>query len=97
MSDVAQEQNKNLLESINLGNRQAEQDLVNKYYKVLFYLLYKKTEDQSLAQDLCQDAFVVVLQKARNGEIKNIDAVGAFIRSVGLPHYIQSPPAPHEP
>lgn len=84
MSNVLEIQNKNLLESIALGDRNAEHKLIDKYYKTLFYLLFKQTNDSALSQDLCQDTFVLVLQKARNGEIRNTDAVGAFVRSVGV-------------
>lgn len=84
MSNIVQQNNNNLLESISLGDKQAEKKLVDKYYKTLFYILFKQTQDYSLTQDLCQDAFLIVLKKARNGEIKNNDAAGAFIRSVGV-------------
>lgn len=84
MSIVVQKKYADLLESIFHGDKAAEKKLVDTYYKTLFYILFKQTQDHSLTQDLCQDAFLIVLTKARNGEIKNTETIGAFIRSVGV-------------
>jgi len=76
--------NNNLLDNIRQGSKLAEKELVEKYYKSLFYIILKQSQDHSLSQDLCNETFIVVINKARNGEIKDVSAVGAFIRSVGI-------------
>ena len=73
-----------LLEKIKLGDKQAEQALVQKYYKNLQYILFQRSSDHELANDLAQEAFIVVINKARNGQIENPSALGAFIRNVGV-------------
>ena len=73
-----------LLEKIKLGDKQAEQALVNKYYRTLQLILTQRSSDPELAADLTQEAFIVVLNKARKGEINDPSAIGAFIRNVGV-------------
>ena len=73
-----------LLERIQLGDANAESELVEKYYKPLLFILRQQTQDIQLAQDLCQDAFAVTLSKARIGQIKSANALGGYIRSVGV-------------
>ena len=73
-----------LLEKIKLGDRQAEQTLVDKYYNTLRLILVHRSADHELANDLTQEAFIVVLNKARKGEINDPSAIGAFIRNVGV-------------
>lgn len=80
MSDSPEE----LVGKIKEGNKQAEQALVTKYYKSLEYILLNRSSDRDLTYDIAQETFIVVLEKARKGEIDNPAAVGAFIRNVGV-------------
>lgn len=71
-----------LLERIRNGDKQAEEILVHQYWRGLHYIVNRQTSDAELAADIAQDAFVVVITKARKGEIENAAAIGSFIRNV---------------
>ena len=73
-----------LLARIKKGDQDAENELVEKYYKGLFYILKRRCDDPQTAADMAQDAFIVVLSKARSGEIRNPEALAGFIRQTGL-------------
>ena len=59
-----------LLERIRNGDKQAEEALVSQYWRGLHYIVNRQTSDAELAADIAQDAFVVVITKARKGEIE---------------------------
>lgn len=73
-----------LLEKIRKGNKQAEQELVEKYYKGLHYILFQRSSDHELANDIAQETFIVVIKKARLGEIENPSSLSSFVRNVGI-------------
>nr|WP_252729263.1 sigma-70 family RNA polymerase sigma factor [Aliiglaciecola lipolytica] len=73
-----------LVDRIASGETQAEQQLVNKYWKSLFFILKKQADDDELANDIAQDTFLIVIDNIRNGKIENSSAVGAYIRRTGL-------------
>lgn len=73
-----------LIERIGAGDANAESELINKYWKSLFFILKKRCEDEQLASDMAQDAFIVVISKARNKEINNPLAIASFIRNTGV-------------
>lgn len=73
-----------LVERIGAGDKRAENELVTKYWKSLYFILNRRCNDNQLASDIAQDAFIVVISKARNGEIRNPEALSAFIRQTGV-------------
>lgn len=73
-----------LVVRIGAGDTSAETELVNKYWKSLYYILNRRCNDNQLASDIAQDAFIVVINKARNGEINSPNAIAGFIRQVGV-------------
>jgi len=73
-----------LVVRIRAGDASAETALVNKYWKSLYFILNKRCNDTQLASDIAQDAFIVVIAKARNGEINSPEAIAAFIRQTGV-------------
>lgn len=70
-----------LVERIASGDRTAEQNLYERYWRWLVAILHKETRDSHLAQDLAQDAFIVVLKAARGGGINQPDAITSFLRN----------------
>lgn len=74
----------NLLSRIASGDKSAESILVKNYYRGLLFVISRQTRNPDLAQDIAQDTFVVVLNKARNSEIHNPAALSAFIRQTGV-------------
>ena len=73
-----------LIERIVQGDKNAERQLVENYYQGLLFILYRQTDSLSLAEDLTQDTFVVVLRKLRDGDLRNPDALSSFIRQTGI-------------
>ena len=73
-----------LVTLIGKGITEAEQELVSLYWHGIFFLLNKRTGDSALAADLTQDTFIVVIKHARQGTIKNPQAIGCYIRRVGI-------------
>lgn len=75
---------KELVERIGAGDRQAEEELVKHYWKGLYFILQRRCSDPQLAADMAQDAFIVVIQKARSGAINTPEALSGFIRQTGV-------------
>ena len=73
-----------LVTRIGAGDKSAEEELVSKYWKSLYFILNRRCSDTQLAADLAQDTFIVVISKARNGEINKPEALSAFIRQTGV-------------
>jgi len=73
-----------LVNRILAGDSVAEEELIHKYWKSLFFVLNRRSNDPHLAADLAQDAFIVVIEKARTGKIENPQALSAFIRQTGI-------------
>ncbi len=73
-----------IVNRIKAGERDAEQELVTKYWRGLYFILNKRAKDPDLAADITQDTFIVVIEKARTGAINKPDAIGAFIRQTGV-------------
>ena len=86
---VAEKNNKltqaeSIVMRISKGDKLAEQELVSTYYRGLIFILHRQTQDQALSEDLAQDTFIVVIQKARDNGITNPTALSAFIRQTGI-------------
>lgn len=77
-------QAESIVARISSGDKLAEQELVNTYYRGLIFILNRQTQNQALSEDLAQDTFILVIQKARNNDINNPAALSAFIRQIGI-------------
>lgn len=73
-----------IIERIASGDKTAEKELVSNYYRGLFFILNRQTKNASLAEDLTQETFIVVIQKARNNEIKHPEKIKTYIRQTGI-------------
>lgn len=73
-----------LVDRIHAGEQAAEQDLVSQYWRSLYFILNRRANDPELAADMAQETFIVVINKARSGQIENPAALSAFIRQVGV-------------
>ena len=74
----------NLVSRIGAGDLAAEEELVAQYWKGLYFILKRRCADPQLAADLAQDTFIIVITKARKGEINKPNAVAGFIRQTGV-------------
>ena len=84
MNKSNEEDNQQLLKRIFNGDHSAEQELAERYWKGLFYIVRQRCKDAQLAADITQDAILVVISKARAGKINEPKALTAFVRSTGL-------------
>jgi RNA polymerase sigma-70 factor (ECF subfamily) len=66
------------------GDRASESELVLFYSRGVQILLLKRTGNPDLAKDLSQDTFVVLLRRLRAGELRNPEALSAFIRQTAI-------------
>ena len=73
-----------IVQRIASGDKSAERELVDTYYRGLFFILNRQVKSSALAEDLAQDTFLIVIQKARRNEIKHADKIKAFIRQTGI-------------
>lgn len=73
-----------LVRRIASGDLQAETLLVEKFSRGLLFVLRRRLGDEARVQDIYQDTFALVIQKARNGQIREPQYVASFIRSTGL-------------
>ena len=70
-----------LLGRIRAGEPSAEEELVRRFSRGLSIMLRRLAADPSLAEDLHQETFRVVLGKARAGEIREPEKFLGFLRS----------------
>jgi RNA polymerase sigma-70 factor (ECF subfamily) len=73
-----------LLSEIALGNQTAESELINRFWRGLVFVLNRQCKDHCLAEDLAQDALIIVIQKARAGQIQNARGLSSFVRQTGI-------------
>ena len=78
-----------MVERIGEGDRTAESELIDRYGRGVRLILLKRTGDPQLANDLCQDTFVVILRKLRAGELRQSDSLAAFIGQTAVNLSIQ--------
>jgi RNA polymerase sigma-70 factor, ECF subfamily len=63
-------------------DRDAETELIARYRAVVYVIIRKLTRDHSRAEDLVHDTLVLVIAKARNGEIREPSRVSGYVCSV---------------
>ncbi len=87
-TDPAYETPAALATAISRGDRQAEAALYARYYRTTLYILERKTGDPELAQDLCQDAFCITLERLRSQPLSEPEKLLAFLHSTAVNLYI---------
>jgi len=75
---------KQLATRIGEGDAIAESELVERYATGITLILLKRTGNRQLSQDLCQDTFIIALQKLRTGEVRNPASLAAFLRQTAV-------------
>jgi RNA polymerase sigma-70 factor (ECF subfamily) len=79
MQDETSDSSESLLNRIASGEKSAEQQLVNRYWHGVYAMLYRDTQDPTIASDLTQEALCVALVKARDGQIREANALTSFV------------------
>ena len=70
--------------AISQGDKFAEGVLYKKYFKSTLYLLERKTGDPELAQDLCHEAFCVLLERLRSSPLDDPEKLLGFLHSIAI-------------
>jgi RNA polymerase sigma-70 factor, ECF subfamily len=70
-----------LVRRIRAGDRRAEGELVERFSRGLSLMLRRLTADPALAEDVHQETFRLVVEKARGGEIHHPERFAGFLRS----------------
>lgn len=73
-----------LVTGIYNGDRNAESLLVQKYSRQVLYILEKRCGDPELARDICQEAFMVLLEKFRTQMIDDPSKLAAYIQQTAV-------------
>ncbi len=81
---VTAEQACELVGRIETGDGFAETELVEQFGPTIRPILIKRTGSVHLANDLCQDTFIVTLRKLRAGELRKPQCLSAFIRQTAV-------------
>jgi RNA polymerase sigma factor (sigma-70 family) len=68
--------------AISRGDKNAEIVLFKKYYPAVLYIMEKKTGDPELAQDLCQEAFCILLERLRTRPLDEPEKLAAFLHTI---------------
>lgn len=78
------EQKCDLVNRIKAGSAEAESELIEHYGRAIMLILLRRTGRTQLANDLCQDTFVVALRKLRAGDLRKPSSLSSFIRQTAV-------------
>ena len=89
-----------LVERILAGDRLAETELVQRYDRGLYTVLLNESKDESLAKDITQESWELLLASIRNDKLKDPKKLSAYIIQTGkyrlLMHYRKHSNKRHE-
>jgi RNA polymerase sigma-70 factor (ECF subfamily) len=71
-----------LVRRIVSGEPAAEAELVQRFSRALSFLLRRLTRDEAAAEDLYQETFRLVIEKVRNGELREPERLPGFVSSM---------------
>ena len=70
--------------AISKGDKKAEEVLFKKYYQPTLYILERKTGNTELAQDLCQEAFCIMIERLRSRPLDDPDKLAGFLHTIAI-------------
>ena len=71
-----------LVRRIRAGESIAEDELLQRYSRGVFFVINQSVADGSVAEDIYQESFRLVLEKIRGGEVREPERVSGFICSI---------------
>lgn len=71
-----------LVARVRAGDEEAESELYRRYQRGLLFFLRRLTRDPDLAADLCQDAFVILLQKLRRDGLDEPHKLNSYLHGI---------------
>lgn len=73
-----------LVSRIQQGDMLAEKHMIQRYQRGLMYALRRKANgDTAIADDICQETWRIVIEKVRDGSVRQPDKLAAFILQTG--------------
>lgn len=63
------------------GDRVAESALIERYYRIVLYILKKRVQDDDYARDLCQETFRITIERLRKQPLAEPNKLAAFLHS----------------
>ncbi|HKX31654.1 MAG TPA: sigma-70 family RNA polymerase sigma factor [Blastocatellia bacterium] len=72
----------NLVSRIQIGDQHAETELVERFKHVVMSVIRRKVGDISIASDLYQETFCIVIEKIRQGDLREQEKLPGFICGV---------------
>jgi len=71
-----------LVARIQAGESGAEHELVNRYRRGIFAILMSRCSDQNLCDDVSQEIWLVIIQKIRDGKLRDSRRLSGFITQI---------------
>lgn len=71
-----------IVERIVDGDASAENQMVERYQRGLLAMLYNRSKDKVLSEDVAQDTWVLVLSKVRDRELRDASKLASFITQI---------------
>ena len=72
-----------LVTRILAGDRQAESEMVERYHRGLIAMLFNRSRDRSLAEDIAQETWLLAIQKIRSQQLRDPQKLASFIVQIG--------------
>jgi RNA polymerase sigma-70 factor (ECF subfamily) len=64
------------------GDQQAETELVERYSRAVMSIIRRSLGDSNLADDLYQETFCIVIEKVREGDVREAERLSGFVCGV---------------
>jgi RNA polymerase sigma-70 factor, ECF subfamily len=71
-----------LASRIQAGDQRSEAELVERYKRVVMNIIRREVGDAAIAEDLFQETFYIVIEKIRQGDVRETDKLAGFVCSV---------------
>jgi RNA polymerase sigma-70 factor (ECF subfamily) len=71
-----------LVQRIRAGNQEAEEELVQRYSRGVWFVIRQLVNEREAADDIYQESFRLVIEKVRAGEVREPERLSGFISSL---------------
>lgn len=71
-----------LVSRIRGGDQQAETELVERYNRAVMSIIRRALRDSTVADDLYQETFCIVIEKIREGQVREAERLSGFVCGV---------------
>ena len=72
-----------IVKRIEIGDGNAESEMVLRYQRGLLAMLYQRSQNKALAEDIAQDTWALVIKKLRAGDLRDKSKLAAYIVQIG--------------